>query len=77
MLIWHANLLHGGSPVKDPKRTRKALVCHFFARGAVCYHDLTGTLTHTQLGLDLYKWKQDPGPKSSGLLGRLRRAIGL
>jgi hypothetical protein len=50
VLIWHANLLHGGSPVKDPKLTRKALVCHFFARGAVCYHDLTGTLTHRPAG---------------------------
>jgi ectoine hydroxylase-related dioxygenase (phytanoyl-CoA dioxygenase family) len=76
VLLWHANLLHGGSPVKDPLRTRKALVCHFFAEGAVCYHDLTGTLAHTQLGLDLYKWKRAEAPKP-GLIGRLRRAIGL
>lgn len=59
VLLWHANLLHGGSPVRDVRRTRKALVCHFFARGAVCYHDLTGTLAHTQLGVDLYRYRRE------------------
>jgi hypothetical protein len=78
VLLWHANLLHGGSPVKDPTRTRKALVCHFFAEGAVCYHDLTGTLTHTQLGLDLYRWKPAAsGGRPPSLLSRLKRAVGL
>lgn len=66
VLLWHANLLHGGSKVLDVTVTRKALVCHFFAQGAVCYHDLSGQLAHTELGLDLYKGAAPPGP-----LGRI------
>lgn len=42
VLIWHANLLHGGSPRTDLRPTRKSLVCHYFAKGAFCYHDLSG-----------------------------------
>jgi hypothetical protein len=45
VLFWHANLLHGGAPRKDLARSRKALVCHYFARGAVTYHDLSGNPT--------------------------------
>lgn len=30
VLIWHAQLLHGGSAIKDPARTRKSLVTHYF-----------------------------------------------
>ncbi|NML34287.1 phytanoyl-CoA dioxygenase family protein [Paraburkholderia antibiotica] len=31
VLIWHANLLHGGGPIADPARTRKSLVFHYFS----------------------------------------------
>ena len=31
ILIWHADLAHGGSPVKHPGITRKSLVTHFTA----------------------------------------------
>ncbi len=31
VLIWHANLLHGGGPIADPNRTRKSLVFHYFS----------------------------------------------
>jgi len=43
VLFWHANLLHGGSARADIKRSRKALVHHYFAEGCVCYHDLSAT----------------------------------
>jgi hypothetical protein len=43
VLIWHANLLHGGSPRKNPRLSRRALVCHYFVEGAVCYHDLSAS----------------------------------
>ena len=43
VLFWHANLLHGGSPIQNMARSRRALVCHYFAEGCVCYHDYTGT----------------------------------
>jgi ectoine hydroxylase-related dioxygenase (phytanoyl-CoA dioxygenase family) len=32
-LIWAANLLHGGSPHRDPDRTRHSLVTHYFFEG--------------------------------------------
>lgn len=58
VLIWHANLLHGGSKLEDGRRSRKALVCHYFAQGVVCYHDLMGGLAHTELGKDLYEQRR-------------------
>ncbi len=42
VLFWHANLLHGAEVRRDLKRSRKALVCHYFAEGVECYHDLSG-----------------------------------
>lgn len=44
VLVWHANLLHGGTARKDRSRSRKSIVSHYFARGAVCYHDLAAGL---------------------------------
>jgi phytanoyl-CoA hydroxylase len=31
VFIWHANLLHGGGPIRDMSRTRKSFVFHYFA----------------------------------------------
>lgn len=42
VLFWHANLVHGGAVRKDLQHSRRALVCHYFAKGAVTYHDLSG-----------------------------------
>ncbi len=42
VLLWHANLLHGGSKRDNLARSRRALVCHYFAQGCICYHDLAG-----------------------------------
>ena len=39
VLIWHANLLHGGSKRKDPALSRRAMVAHYFGKGAFCYGD--------------------------------------
>jgi ectoine hydroxylase-related dioxygenase (phytanoyl-CoA dioxygenase family) len=41
MLIWHANLLHGGSPITKPNKTRKSMVAHYFAKGVLCYHEIS------------------------------------
>lgn len=43
VLIWHANLLHGGSARRDLHLSRRALVCHYFVKGALCYHDLSSS----------------------------------
>jgi hypothetical protein len=47
VLIWHANLIHGGTYCNGTAHlSRKALVCHFFAEGAQCYHDLAASPSH-------------------------------
>lgn len=34
-LIWAANLLHGGTPIKDPKSTRYSQVTHYFFENCI------------------------------------------
>jgi ectoine hydroxylase-related dioxygenase (phytanoyl-CoA dioxygenase family) len=41
LLIWHANLLHGGEPQTDPEKSRKSMVLHYFDVSRVCYHEIT------------------------------------
>ncbi len=41
VLIWHANLIHGGSPIKNEERTRKSMVSHYFCEDVVCYHEIS------------------------------------
>lgn len=43
-LIWHANLVHGGSKQIDPQATRRSLVIHYFATNAICYHEVSQRL---------------------------------
>jgi phytanoyl-CoA hydroxylase len=35
VLIWHADLLHGGALIQDQSRTRKSLVAHFMPLGVM------------------------------------------
>jgi hypothetical protein len=37
VLIWSAHLLHGGSPIRDPQRTRHSQVTHVFFAGCRYY----------------------------------------
>lgn len=39
ILIWHANLLHGGSKIINSDTTRKSLVMHYYANDVLCYHE--------------------------------------
>lgn len=41
VLIWHANLLHGGEPHRDKSLPRKSMVLHYFREGYICYHEVT------------------------------------
>ncbi|MEO0468603.1 MAG: phytanoyl-CoA dioxygenase family protein [Bacteroidota bacterium] len=41
LLIWHANLLHGGKAIQRKGATRKSMVVHYFAQDVICYHELT------------------------------------
>lgn len=42
ILVWHENLVHGGSRRIDPSITRWSIVSHYFARGSVAYYDSRG-----------------------------------
>ena len=50
VLIWHENLIHGGSPRIDHSKSRRSIVCHYFAEGAVAYHDALGVPGNTRVG---------------------------
>ena len=41
LLIWHANLLHGGSKINEVNLTRKSMVAHYYAEGVLCYHEIS------------------------------------
>jgi hypothetical protein len=41
LLLWHANLLHGGERIKEEGRTRKSMVAHYFAKDVLCYHEIS------------------------------------
>ena len=41
VLIWHANLIHGGMPILNPRLTRKSMVIHYFAADVIKYHEIT------------------------------------
>lgn len=41
VIIWHANLLHGGGILIDPNRTRKSMVLHYYAKDVIRYHEIT------------------------------------
>lgn len=41
VFIWHANLIHGGSPIQKPGSSRKSMVAHYFAKDVICYHEIS------------------------------------
>lgn len=41
VLIWHANLLHGGEAIARKGSSRKSMVMHYFAEEVICYHEIT------------------------------------
>jgi hypothetical protein len=42
ILVWHENLIHGGSPRRNRDLTRHSIVSHYFARGCISYYDSRG-----------------------------------
>lgn len=42
-VVWAANLLHGGSPVRVPGRTRRSQVTHYYFEGARLWSPLQST----------------------------------
>ena len=41
VLVWHANLIHGGEKIVNPNSTRKSMVVHYFAKDVIKYHEIT------------------------------------
>jgi len=41
MLVWHANLFHGGEPHSNKNITRRSMVLHYFNKNAICFHEIT------------------------------------
>lgn len=41
VFIWHANLIHGGSPIIDQSLSRKSMVIHYYAKDVIKYHEIT------------------------------------
>ena len=41
VLIWHANLIHGGSPIVNHSLTRKSMVIHYYAKDVIKYHEIS------------------------------------
>lgn len=41
VLIWHANLFHGGDIHINKNKTRKSMVFHYFNENCICYHEIT------------------------------------
>ncbi len=40
VLIWHANLVHGGEKIVKEGATRKSMVFHYYAKDAIAYHEI-------------------------------------
>lgn len=41
VLIWHANLLHGGEAITQEGSTRRSMVSHYFCEDVICYHEIS------------------------------------
>jgi len=46
ILIWHENLMHAGSVRRDKSLSRRSIVTHNFASGAIVYYDSSGNVGH-------------------------------
>lgn len=82
-LIWHANLLHGGAPRKDPSRTRHSQVTHYYFEGCRYYTPMLSSADRV-LYRDPIWIPESVGdvPRvlkklSPGLLRRIARKLGL
>jgi hypothetical protein len=47
-VVWAANLLHGGSPIHDPARTRRSQVTHYYFPGCAYTCPVMGDRDHAE-----------------------------
>jgi ectoine hydroxylase-related dioxygenase (phytanoyl-CoA dioxygenase family) len=56
VLIWHADLMHGGARIQDPRQTRKSLVAHFMPLGVMAtFYDFTSVTAMPYPGISAYR----------------------
>lgn len=48
ILVWHENLMHGGSVRVDKSLSRRSIVSHYFADGAIAFYDSSGAAGHVE-----------------------------
>jgi phytanoyl-CoA hydroxylase len=63
VLIWHADLMHGGAKIDDPDFTRKSLVCHYMPLGVMpTFYDFSNVsyVAYPRGGWHLDRIKPDP-----------------
>lgn len=48
VLIWHENLMHGGSIRIDKSLSRRSIVTHNFADGSIAFYDSIGTVGYME-----------------------------
>lgn len=48
VLIWHENLMHAGSVRRNLSLSRRSMVSHCFADGALVFYDSTGLIGYTE-----------------------------
>lgn len=41
IIIWHANMLHGGKQILDTSKTRRSMVLHYYGADVLRYHEIT------------------------------------
>lgn len=49
ILVWHENLIHGGSGRQDLSLTRRSFVSHYFSKGSIAYYDSRGEAAALEL----------------------------
>ena len=79
-LIWHSNLLHGGSALKDVSRSRHSQVTHYFFSGCKYYTPMDSS--EKEMALRFPEWIPDNsssfrntklGKKLSSKINKLKR----
>ena len=58
VFIWHAQLYHGGSPIKDPNLTRRSIVTHYWGKTG-----MSGNIAKARTG-GLYLNRDHPRPNT-------------
>ncbi len=60
VLLWHANILHGGMPILDKEKTRKSAVGHFLTKQTEKYFDMNYVNHKQHMTLDSIDVNREP-----------------